>query len=173
MFSFDIVSLFTKVPVDEAIDIISSRLAQDNTLDERTTMPPGTICQLTKLPQLNILSVQRLFLQLEGAAMGSPLSPVIANVYMEALEERALHSFQLQPKKCGSDMSLTQFFIWPHGREALSDFNTHLNQQTPSIQFTMEGESDGKMPFLDIVIERKGSKATTVVYWKPTLPIDT
>ena len=44
--NFDIV---TKVPVDEAVDIISSQLTQDNNLNERITMPSGTICQLTKL----------------------------------------------------------------------------------------------------------------------------
>ena len=49
MLSFDIASLSTKVSVDKAIDIISSQSAQDNTLEERRTMPPGTICQLTKL----------------------------------------------------------------------------------------------------------------------------
>jgi len=73
MFSFDIVSLFTKVPVDEAIDIISSRLAQDNTLDERTTMPPGTICQLTKLclSSTYFQFKDSFYEQLEGAAIGS------------------------------------------------------------------------------------------------------
>jgi len=86
---------------------------------------------------------------------------------METFEERALHSFQLQQKMWIRYVDNT-FVIWPHGREALSDFHTHLNQQNPSIHFIMEEESDEKMPFLDIVIERKGTKATTTVYWKPT-----
>ena len=32
----------------------------------------------------------RFFEQMDGAAMGSPLSPVVANLFMEAFESRAL-----------------------------------------------------------------------------------
>ena len=34
----------------------------------------------------------------DGLPMGSPASPVIANIYMRALEERALSTFELKPK---------------------------------------------------------------------------
>ena len=47
MVSFDVVSLFTKVPVAEAIDANSHRLQQDKMLDERTSLPPSEICQVT------------------------------------------------------------------------------------------------------------------------------
>lgn len=124
MISFDIVSLFTRVPV-EAIDIISS---QDNTLDERT-LPHKTICQLTK--------VCILFQFKEGTVIGSPLSPVIANLCIEAFEERALLPCNLQPKMRVRYMD-DKLVIWPHRNGALVEFHHHLNRQNSVIPFTME-----------------------------------
>ena len=39
-------SLFTKVPIDETLRIISKKLDEDETLEERTTLSTGSICQL-------------------------------------------------------------------------------------------------------------------------------
>lgn len=49
MVSSDVVSLFTKVPVKEAIEVVLSRLSKDDSLAERTTLSPKSICQLAKL----------------------------------------------------------------------------------------------------------------------------
>ena len=49
MISFDVVSLFTKVPVDDTLQAIFTLLTQDETLEERTTVPVPDICVLTEL----------------------------------------------------------------------------------------------------------------------------
>jgi hypothetical protein len=61
------------------------------------------------------------------------------------------------------------FVIWPHGPGKLSEFLDHVNSIHESIQFTMETERDGHLPFLDIDIYRKpdGSLGHKV-YRKPT-----
>ena len=46
------------------------------------------------------------------------------------------------------------YVVWTHGRDALQDFLQHLNEQHPSIKFTMEVEEDGKISFLDVGITR-------------------
>lgn len=57
--------------------------------------------------------------------------------------------------------------MWPHGLSSLEEFHSYLNQQHPSIQFMRE-ESDRRIPFLDIMEERKEGSVTTTVYRKPT-----
>ena len=43
--SFDVSSLFTNVPVDEAVEVIHDMLVKDETLDERTTLLPDRIAE--------------------------------------------------------------------------------------------------------------------------------
>ena len=85
--SFDVVSLFTRVPVDEALDVISKLLLQDETLPERTTIAAPDLCRLIELclKSTYFRFGDTFYEQVEGAAMGSPLSPIVANLYMEAL----------------------------------------------------------------------------------------
>ena len=47
--SFDVKSLFNRVPVPEVMQVIKNRLVLDNTLDERTEMSPNTVCCFIEL----------------------------------------------------------------------------------------------------------------------------
>lgn len=49
MVSFDVISLFTKVPMEDAMTAIRDKSNNDDTLDERTMMTTEEICKLTKL----------------------------------------------------------------------------------------------------------------------------
>ena len=56
--SFDVSSLFTNVPVDEAISVIRERLREDETLVDRTILPPGTGCRVTgDVPEVHLLQL--------------------------------------------------------------------------------------------------------------------
>jgi hypothetical protein len=93
MVSFDVVSLFTKVPLNEALGCISDLLAKDESLEERTNIPPDAICQLTEtcLRATYFMFEDRFYEQVDGAAMGSPLSPIVANLFMESFERKHFH----------------------------------------------------------------------------------
>src|SRR5436190_11970228 len=86
--------------------------------------------------------------------MVSPLSHVVANLYMEYFEQRALNSAMLKPKVFLRYVDDT-FVIWPHGRQSLENFVTLLNSIHPNIQFTMEVENNRSLPFLDVLVTRK------------------
>ena len=98
--------------------------------------------------------------------MGSPVTAVFANLYMESFEEQAITTSSYKPTnwKCYVDDSFTIL-----DRENVDDFVQHLNNQQPSIRFTMETENNNKLAFLDTAVLRKpDSRLTTSVYRKPT-----
>jgi hypothetical protein len=57
--------------------------------------------------------------------------------------------------------------IWPHGPTRLQQFLRHLNSLKPTIKFRMEIEANDTIPFLDILVMKKGPKLATKVYQKP------
>jgi predicted GIY-YIG superfamily endonuclease len=167
--SFDVVSLFTNVPVDEALQVIRSRLEDDNTLAERSVLEVEAVMELLEvcLRTTYFQVDDGFYQQKEGMAMGNSLSPIVSNIYMEHFEQLALNSAQDKPSLWLRYVDDT-FVIWPHGTERIQNFLTHLNSLRPTIQFTMEMESGGAIPFLDVLVIRKGTALTTQVYRKPT-----
>ena len=81
----------------------------------------------------------------DKVAMGSPESPVIANFFMEVLEERALKKFpiSLYSFRYVNDA----FVIWPHGSEKLGRLLDCLSGPHRNIHFTMQTEKDSHLPF--------------------------
>ena len=96
--------------------------------------------------------------------MGSLLSPIIADIYMEFFENMAIERSAHNPTLWCHYMDNT-FVVWPHGRSSVDSFLQHLNSLRPTIQFTMETETDG---ILDVLVHRKEQDLTTTVYRKPT-----
>ena len=101
--SYDVSALFTSVPIDPALQIIKDLLVKDNTLKERTVMDVEDIILLLEFCLKNTyFSFQGQFYeQVEGAAMGSPVSPIVANLYMEYLEQKALSTAPHPPQVLG------------------------------------------------------------------------
>ena len=92
--SYDITSLFTSVPVDPALNIIKDVLEKDEKLNDRTVLSVQDIIELLGFCLHNTyFSFQNKFYeQGEGVATGSPVSPIVANLYMEYFEGKALRS---------------------------------------------------------------------------------
>jgi retron-type reverse transcriptase len=79
-------------------------------------------------------------------ALGSSLSPIVSNIYVEHFEKPALDSAQNKPFLWLRYVDDT-LVDWSHDPERLQNFLNHLNSLRPSIQFTMEIESDSPIPF--------------------------
>ena len=92
--------------------------------------------------------------QTTGVAMGSSLSPIVANLFMEKFEKEALDSYPLKPSRWKRYVDDTNV-VWPHGEDELRKFLSHLNSISPNIKFTMELEENGSIPFLDVLLTRK------------------
>ena len=97
--------------------------------------------------------------------MGSPVSAVIANLYMESFEEQAITTSSYEPRIWKRYVDDTFTIL---DRENVDDFLQHLNNQQPSIRFTMETEKDNKLAFLDTAVLREPDGRLTIsVYRKP------
>ena len=96
--SFDVKALFTSVPVKPAIQIVKQRL-QDNTLPQRTSMSMAQIISLLEFCLTNtyFLFQGKHYEQVQGVAVGSPISPLIANIFMEEFEVKTLSSIPHPP----------------------------------------------------------------------------
>ena len=96
--SFDVTALFTQVPVDKSLEIIHGKLLNDTTLARRTNIPADHIRDLLSicLKTTYFLYNGTIYAQVEGAAMGSPVSPIVANLFMEWFEEHAINTFKYE-----------------------------------------------------------------------------
>ena len=92
MMSFDVEVIFTSLPIEPAITIIKKLLKEDKNLHQRTTMTVKQIsCLLEFCLTTTYFTLQgKMFEQVKGAAMGSPISPKVANLFMEDCETKPL-----------------------------------------------------------------------------------
>ena len=167
--SYDIKALFTSVPIQPVINIIKSKLENDKDLKLRTSMSIHHIISLLEfcLKSTYFIFRGQYYEQLEGAAMGSPLSPIIANLYMEEFETKALNTAPNPPTLWKRFVDDTFVVIKKCHQE---EFFHHINSIEDSIQFTAEAtQADGTLPFLDVlVIPQPDGSISTAVYRKPT-----
>jgi hypothetical protein len=125
--SFDVVSLFAHVPVDEALQVIRNKLQNDDTLAELFPLQGEAIeelldvCLRTTYFQVD----DKFFQQKDDMAMGSSLSPTVSNIFMEHFEKLALESAQHKTSVWLRYFDDT-FVVWPHGPSRLQDFLSHL-----------------------------------------------
>ena len=90
--------------------------------------------------------------QLDGMAMGSPVSPVVADIFMDELEKKAFEELEAPPPRIWHRFIDDVISVINSSDEAV--LLDHLNEQHPRIPFTMERENDGKMPFMDVLFKR-------------------
>ena len=94
--------------------------------------------------------------------MGSPVSPIVAILYMEYLEQKALSTVPHPPRFWHRYVDDT-FVI--HKEANKQGFLQQINSVDPAIRFTVEdNKEDGSIPFLDTIVkpEVDGSLSITV-----------
>ena len=148
--SYDVSALFTSVPIDPTLNIIKDLL---DTLE---------FC----LKNTYFSFQSQFYEQVEGAAMGSLVSLIVANLYMEYLEQKALSTAPTPKFWC---RYVDDTFVI-HKEVNKQGFLQHINRVDPAIRFTVEdNKEDGSIPFLDTIVKPQvdGSLSITV-YRKPT-----
>ena len=114
--------------------------------------------------QLHLLLQYEFYKQLQGAAKGSPVSPVIANIYMEYFESLAIPSSPTLIKwwfRYVDDVhSVTK-------KDQVNHLQEHLNSIGPHIKFTIELPGTDGLPFLGTLTKPTPNSTESTVYRKP------
>ena len=170
MFSLDVTSLFTNVPLEYVLD----KLKEQSELG--TFQTPIPITQFLNLVRLCVDSTVFSFngegyRQKFGVAMGSPLSPILANICMEFVENEILSRCEDSFKPIAWIRYVDDIFIIFKGnQQELDKLLALANSILPSIKFTIELEIDNKLPFLDVLVYHvpNTNQFKFSVYRKPT-----
>ncbi|XP_067668386.1 uncharacterized protein [Haliotis asinina] len=103
-----------------------------------------------------------IYQQIHGLPMGSPLSPLITEIFMTIFEESALSTSPFQPLCWYRKVDDTFTILDPNHNPA--ELLDHLNKQHARIQFTMEVEAQHKLPFLDVSLDNSSERIVPTVY---------
>ena len=166
MVSFDVTSLFTNIPLHETIDIAVDLLFDNHNIKM-------TKVQMKKLfmfatAQTHFLYNGEYYDQIDGVAMGSPLGPVLANIFMGHHEKLWLEQYPGQGLLFYRRYVDDIFYLFEH-KEQVQEFLEYINNQHPNIKFTCEEEENNKLPFLDVSISKaEGRNFDTTTYRKST-----
>ena len=168
MASLDVDSLFTNIPLEETIDICVDNLYSDN-------KNPPNIPKHNFRDLLNIATKETFFMfnnkyykQVDGVAMGSPLGPALANIFMCSFENKWLRDCPNDFKPVFYRRYIDDIFVLFSSPDHADKFREYLSSKHPNIQFSIEKEEDGCLPFLDVNIFRENDKFATNVYRKKT-----
>ena len=169
MASLEVHYLFANIPLEETIDICVDNLYNDN--ENPPNIPKHNFRNL-----LNIATKETFFMfnnkyykQVDGVAMGSPLGPALANIFMCSFESKWLRDCPNDFKPVFYRCYIDDIFVLFSSPDHADKFREYLSSKHPNIKFSIEKEEDGCLPFLDINIFRENNKFATNVYRKKDL----
>ena len=110
--------------------------------------------------KLNSTFNNQMYKQLDGVAMGSPLGPALANIFVGFHESR-LFDNTLKP---GVYFRFVDDTFAIFGSELDCDhFKGKLNLLHPALKFTVEKEQNNSLNFLNVLVEKDGTGFLTSV----------
>ena len=157
--SFDVCSLYTNVPVKEAIDVCTDLLFK------QCIMPIDreTFKTLAEIASCNVIlsTHDGFYQQIDGLAMGSPPAPHLANGWLSTFDSAIQGSSSLYSRYM-DDVFKKEKSV------KVEDKLDEINTLHPSLTFTCEREKEGKLSHLDMEVIRKNKSLESTWYRKPT-----
>lgn len=169
MCSLDVESLYTNIPVNETIEIILDAIFTNDVVLHHDLSRD----QLKKLLNLALCDSyfkfnNAIYKQKDGLAMGSSLSPIIANIFLNHFEEMHLNGCPNNIKPQLYRRYLDDTFLLFRNSDQASQFFEYFNDKHPQIKFTYEPEQHSSLSFLDVTVSRHNNYFTTSVFRKKT-----
>ena len=137
--SFDVKSLYTSVPVQPALKSVESLLMVESSWTKETYLSVQAIPDLLSTCLNNSgFRYRGQFYEMEsGLAMGSPMSHLVANIFMADLEKKAISTMESPPKLWLRFVDDVLSIVKRHKAEMILQ---HLSNQHPGNLFTSEIE---------------------------------
>ena len=169
MCSFDVVSLFTNVPLEKTIKIFAEALYHDDEVEPVcTTLSERSFCDLLRMVTSGVEFSfdNKIYLQKDGVAMGSPLRPVLADIFVGWCKSH-IPEDAWPATYCRFVDDAFSFF---ERFQDIDQFLEILNNLHPALKFTCEHENEDQLPYLDVLVEKNTANRSisTSVYRKPT-----
>lgn len=170
MGSIDVESLFTNIPLDESIDIILERLFADADQYLGLNRQAFKILLQLAVKDCHFTFNSVIYKQIDGVAMGNPLGPIFANIFLAHYEVAWLENCPMNIKLHFYRRYVDDTFLLFSNKAQKSQFCNYLNKKHPNMRFTFELESDSdfSLPFLGTFVHRRGDYYQTSTYRKPT-----
>ena len=159
--SFDVVSLYTNVPVNEAIHVCA-----DLMFNGKNPTPPvdkATFIALAEIASCDVIMSTHdgYYIQKDGLAMGSPPAPHLANGWMSQFDQTIQGDAKLYTRYMDD-------ILRDIARQQSDATLVEINDLHSSLNLTREKEKDGQLPFLDMDVMNKDGRLSSKWYTKPT-----
>ena len=166
MISFDVKSLFTNVPLDVTIEILLKKVYDEKLINTKIKRKDMKALLLLCTKTVPFMFNGDMYMQVEGVAMGSPLGPLLANVFMCELENVLVPTLTNNMDMWTRYVDDTFAFVKINKQDEILE---KINSFHPSIKFTYEKEKNQSISFLDVLVKRDNEdKLNTSIYRKPT-----
>lgn len=166
LISFDVQNLFPSIPPNDTVNLVENLLIKNqvNPVIKQEILNLLQIC----LDQSYFLFEDTFYESKEGLIMGSPLSPLLAEIFMDDLETK-FHNNKWSKAFVYWYRYVDDILVCFTGtNRQLNNILQFINSLHPSITFTMEEEIDKSLNFLDLTITRTLDKHKFSIYHKPS-----
>ena len=109
-----------------------------------------------------------MYQQIDGVAMGNPLGPTLANLFLSHHETNWLSNCPVEFKPVLYRRYIDDTFLLFRDISHIDQFLNYINSQHSSIQFTSEIETNSMLNFLDITVSKIDDTFKTSVFRKKT-----
>ena len=167
--TIDVVGLYANIPHDEVEISLRQAVTNNRHLIPEALPADRVIDIVNHVLHNNVFEFDgRIFRQIFGTAMGTPMAPTIANIFMGWLED-ALISKSPWPINTGLWRRFIDdiVMLWLHGEDQLQQFLEWLNLQHPTIKFTAN-HGTSNVPYLDVSLSIVDGDLLTDLHVKDT-----
>ena len=164
LISFDVTSLFTNIPLEETINIAIDTIFQNYPNVKFTRKELQKLFKIAT-SETHFIFNNEIYDQIDGVSMGSPLAPILANLFMGYHEKDWIEKAQVAKPTFYKRYVDDIFAVFESELDA-DTFHTYLNTKHKNIKFTYEKQIENKLPFLDILISNNENLQTSVFHKK-------